>query len=105
MWLICQPYSSMIHRRPTVIDHLPTPLLHRHMCIHWRLVHIWFGWEDHYSVPTRGDLDWFLLLDSVDGELVLGIWPENSERCTANISRDPGVVKTYISATAPYRDA
>jgi hypothetical protein len=75
------------------------------MCIHWRLVHIWLGWEDHYSIPARGDLDWLLLLNSVDGKLVLGVWPENSERRTADISRDPGVVKTYMSAVDRYPTA
>ena len=68
------------------------------MCINWRLVHVRLGWEDHYSIPARGDLDWLLLLNPVDRKLVLGVRPEDPERCTANVPRYPGVIKTYMSA-------
>ena len=78
--------------RLTIVDHLPAPLLDSHLAVLGRLVHIWLGWEHDNSIPTCADLDWLLLLDSVNRYLVLGVWPEDSERCTTDISGDPSVI-------------
>lgn len=95
MWLTVSHSGPAQRHRPglTVVNHLPAPLLDTHFRLLRYLVEVWASGEDDNSVPTGSHLGWLFLLDSINGGLVFGVWPEYPEWRPAYVPSDPGVVE------------